>query len=195
MRKLLLSIPVLLLVATAPVMAQCDLSPGFNHAVTVMEGNFQVTIGSIQETYAQGSIIEFEVVTTNIGTVSETISWPVGIPDALFVTSSDCADVFLCIDDILFSYPPWQYYIPGSETLAPGECRRAAMTWDTTIDPAPAGHYIAWGGLFAWTTDPGVNPLGEWILPANGVILPTTISSTVGAEAACWDQIKAHYHR
>ncbi len=161
----------------------------------MIEGNFQITIASLQDIYNPGAIIEFEVIITNIGTESETISWPVEYPDALFVLPADCVDINLCIEDIVFSYPPWFFYVPGSQNFAPGDCRRGTMTWDTNEDPAPAGSYMALGGLVAWPVEVGVDVPGLWILPEAGVMLPITISDTVAGDKASWDQIKAHYSR
>jgi len=50
-----------------------------------------------------------------------------------------------------------------------------------------------WGGLFAWSTDHQVNPVGDWLVPANGATLLIEIQEEVAAEATTWSGVKAQY--
>lgn len=191
MLKSALILSLALVSAVPSTWAQCDPPVGYDNTASTVFAGLTTTVASVQPSYASGDLVEFTVIITNTGDTERTIAWPVEYPDALIVTPVDCADVEACLEEIVFSSPPFLMYVPGSVTLAPGECRVRTMTWDTTEDPAPAGHYVAWGGLMAWTVDPQVDPLGDWItVPAQ---LTIEIADVVGNEATTWGGLKACY--
>jgi len=191
MKKWIFGLGFLLAVLAGTAFAQCDLPAEFEHAAVVTDGNFRITVGTLRADYRQGDVIEFQVVTTNTGAAAETLQWPVEYPDALIVTDPACDDIRETIGSWLFRYPPFLFYVPGSETLAPGECRVRTMAWDTAADPVDPGVYRVWGGLVAWPVESIFEPGWGWIL--DPAILEITIDEAVSRDEVTWGQIKARY--
>ena len=192
-RTRLLLLTAGLLAAAAPAAGQCDPSAGFAHAAAVTDGDLRTVLAAGNAIYPAGAEVTFELIVTNVGEAPATIAWPVTHPDALMVTPPDCADVADCLGSWYFDAPPFLMYVPGEVTLAPGECRRRTIVWDTAADPAPVGPCLAHGGLFAWTVDVYQDPLGQWITPPGGVALDLEISEAVPAVGAAWSALKAGY--
>lgn len=172
--------------------AQCTATPGFNNALVVTEGVWEVTFVTEKTTYTLGDQVPFELIIRNTGTTSARLNWPVDTPEAVFVAPSTCLDPVACTDDFVFDSPYWRFYVPGSLTLAPGECHYSAATWDTATNPATPGLYTAWGGLFAWSVDTP-EPIGDWLLPVNGAPVSFELLDAVPNAVTTFGQLKATY--
>lgn len=190
--RILLVMVIAMSIAAAPAAAQCDLTEGFLNAVTVTADGFEVVFASDQGVYPLDGTVRFELIVKNVGAAAATLLWPVETPDAIFVAPPDCTVIQECGDQWVFSWPNWLFYVPGQLTLEPGACHKWTATWDLTAEPAPAGTYQAWGGLFAWETQYAWL-VGEWILPAEGAHLAIVLEEPVDTTPLSLDGLKAQF--
>ena len=173
--------------------AQCDLTPGFDNLVTLVEGDFEITFATNGTVFPEEGAVQMELIIRNIGSGPAEVNWPVTPPEGFFVTPLDCTAVKDCLEDVYYHYPPALMYVPGSFSLEAGECRKYTTTWDLMAHPVAIGSYRIWGGIMAWTTDVAVDPLGEWILPAAGASLTVEVDSAVGTAVPSLNGFKALY--
>lgn len=178
-----------ILLATAlPALAQCDPSPGFDNAITLVEGGVEVVFATNGSSFALDDTVKFEIIFTNTTAETIVIPYPVTPPLSIRVAPVACPDILVCTEDYVFALPSFFMYVNGEVVLAPGECEKWNEEWDLNADPAAVGPYQVWGGLFAFPYDG--NTVNEWILPSNGAGLLIDVQETVSSDSATLDRMK-----
>jgi len=194
MLKTLILLNCLVLAMSATVAsAQCDLSPWMENVVTVTEGDLVIIFATDKDFYeVYSEDIHIDSIIRNTGTEPVVLSWPVGSPDAIFITPTDCGDIVECADEHAFSYPFQIDGGPGEMIIEPGECRSWSMIIEAPLPLDDLGDYLLWGGVFAWSTEQS-GPIGAWVLPSNGAAVEIHVDMVVPTANMTFDGVKSLY--
>lgn len=193
--KLLIVVLILSMLAAPAVAGPCDVPAQYANVVTVEESNMSISFATDKALYGPLETVQFYLVVENIGTETFYMNWSIDPQNGIFVLPNSCLSVNQagCYDAAAFYYPTIIYFFSAGTTLEPGECRVWTNSWDIANwggGPPPIGTYNVFGGMFQADVD---TPPGNFVLPAEGVMLNLVIDYAIPANDGTWGQVKTLY--
>jgi hypothetical protein len=174
-----------------PAVAPCGMQSKFwSHFATMVEGDFEVTLGIDKERGAPGETFEFYLYIENLTDTTQCVNWLLQPMCTIFVIPAACGgDAQSCLGEAVFSYPSGYFGPSGGLEIQPGECRSWHYGWDTASSGVEPGDYYVLAGLF----DPMCGAGGEFLLPEAGLRLPIAISAETSGAMTSLSLLKARF--
>lgn len=170
--------------------ADCPLPVAYQNSVTVIEGDWKITLATDRDRYTLGQPVSMYLSYENTGASVLEIPNPNSITplESFYLMSASCISVTDPDCFLVFYYPHLIQYYGVAIPVNPGQCATSTQSWNGVSQGGRAvtpGDYRLLAGMS--------RAFGNIFLPPGGIQLPLRIDEEVPTERTTWGRIKVVY--